>query len=80
MRNNYDMQNLFLLTTLVKFEESHGTFGKEWKKNPIVANDSYLNRFEKSCGPLEGGRKKPNVVNDIGLVFLLKRKIFLKNL
>jgi hypothetical protein len=49
------MQNLFLLTTLVKFEESHGTFDEEWKQNPIVANDSYLNRFEKSCGTFRGG-------------------------
>jgi hypothetical protein len=30
-----------LSTTLVKFEKSHGTFNEEWKKKPVVANDSY---------------------------------------
>jgi hypothetical protein len=32
-----------LSTTLVKFEENHGTFDEEWKKKktPIVANENY---------------------------------------
>jgi len=31
---------------------------KNEKKTPIVANDSYLNRFEKSCGTFRGGEEK----------------------
>jgi hypothetical protein len=34
-----------------------------------------INRFERSCGTLEGGgRKKPTIINNIGSICLKKEK------
>jgi hypothetical protein len=39
-----------LSTTLDRFEESCGTLGKEWKKNPPLSSTIFISRFERSCG------------------------------
>jgi hypothetical protein len=49
-----------LSTTLVKFEESHGTFDKKWKEKHPWLSMTLKNRFEKSCGTFKGrGGKNP---------------------
>jgi hypothetical protein len=45
-----------LSTTLVKFEESHGTFDKKIKKKTPLLPMEVINRFERSCGTFKGGK------------------------
>jgi hypothetical protein len=47
-----------LSTTLVKFEESHGTFDEEWKTKSPLLPMTIINRFEKVMAPLEEGEEK----------------------
>jgi len=47
-----------LSTTLVKFEESHGAFDKEWKKKLMLLPTIIICRFERSCGTFRGGGGK----------------------
>jgi hypothetical protein len=46
-----------LSTTLVKFEDIHGTFNKERKKKHPLLPTTLINWFERSCGTFQKEEK-----------------------
>jgi hypothetical protein len=56
-----------LSTTLVKFEESHGTFNEKWKKKSLLLPTTLINKFERNYGTfIGGGGKNPLLLTTLG--------------
>ncbi len=66
-------------TTFVKFEKTHGTLDKEWKKNPPLWPTIIICRFERSCGTFRGGGGKNLVLLTIVSQFAQKYYIYIYN-